>query len=212
MTRQAARLQVYEIVQKAVDAGLIYLSAGNVSVRCGEDAVAITPAGVSYDVLRPEQIAIVSMDGKPLDAPFAPSSETPMHTHLLREFEHIGAVVHTHSRFAVTFAMLGDAIPPVNLELFFVGAPLPVAPWACPGTDAPGVEAAALLRQRPELQVVLLRNHGLLAVGESLHAAYAAAVTAEHGMQTYHQSLQIGEPQSLTAAQMQAIRERYSSS
>lgn len=203
------RQQIFDMVRKAVAADLIYLSAGNISVRVGNNALAITPSGIAYDDLHPEQIAIMSLDGTAIDAPYAPSSEMPMHSHILQKFDRINAIIHTHSSYAVTFAMLGETIPVANLELFFVGAPIPVAPWACPGTLSAGIEAATLLGQQTDLEVVLLRNHGLIAVGETLQKAFTAALSAECGLRAYHQSLQVGQPNILSQEQIDEIRERY---
>lgn len=203
------REQVFQTVQEAVQVGLIYLSAGNISARAGEDAVAITPGGIKYKDLRPEHITVVDLNGNIIDAPRKPSSETPMHTHLLRALPQVNAVCHTHSSFAITFAMIGKPIPVVNLELLMAGAPIPVASWACPGTEAPGIEAARLFRAQPGLKVVLLRNHGLLAIGSSLDEAFDMAYDAEQGMRTYHQSLQVGEPVSLQQHQIDEIKAVY---
>jgi ribulose-5-phosphate 4-epimerase/fuculose-1-phosphate aldolase len=209
MSYQDIRNQIYENTQEAVAAGLIYLSAGNISARVDESTVAITPGGIRYTDLRPEHIAIVDLNGEPVDAPQRPSSETPMHTHLYRAFPEVGAVYHTHSPFAITFAMLGQAVPPTNLELFTVGAPVPVAPWACPGTEAPGEEAARLLRAQPGLKAVLLRNHGLLAIGKNLSDAFAMAFDAEQGMRYHHQAMQVGTPHELNADQIEEIKAAY---
>jgi L-fuculose-phosphate aldolase len=203
------RQQVFDAVQQAVEAGLIYLSAGNISARVDANTIAITPGGVKYKHLRPEQIAIVDVEGNVIDAPNKPSSETPMHTALFRAFPHVNAVFHTHSSYAITFAMLGQPVPVANLELLVVGAPIPVAPWACPGTAAPGIEATKLFRAHPSLKVVLLRNHGLLAIGDSLDSAFDMAFDAEQGMRTYHQSLQVGTPNTLTDAQIQEVKDVY---
>lgn len=203
------REQICAMVQTAVEANLVYLSAGNISLRIDDNVVAITPSGIKYTALQPDHIAIVDLDGNPIDAPYNPSSETPMHTHLLRKLPDVNAIFHTHSSYAITFAMLGKPIPVVNLELFVVGAPIPVAPWACPGTEAPGEAASNLFVAHPDLKVVLLRNHGLVAIGKTLEQAFDMAFDAEQGLKTYHQSLQIGQPMALSETQMDEIRAVY---
>lgn len=209
MDYQRIREQVYAITMKAVEANLIRLSAGNLSTRTENGHVAITPSGIKYDVLRPEDIAIVDLEGNLIDAPRRPSSETPMHTIILRSLPYVGAVFHTHSPYAITFSALEMEIPPINLELFACGAPIPVAEWACPATEEAGQRVVDLLRQRPELRVVLLRNHGLVAVGADLEQAFELAYDAEVGMQIYHQALQIGTPLVMTPEQRQQVYEVY---
>lgn len=205
MVREA----IYNIVQEAVAAGLIYLSAGNVSARIDNSTIAITPSGIKYKNLRPVHMAIVNVDGTPVDAQSKPSSETPMHTYIYRHMPEVKAIFHTHSSYAITFAMLGKTIPVANLELYFVGAPLPVAEWACPGTEAPGKAATGLFQAQSNLRAVLLRNHGLIAIGDNLEHAFDMAFDAEQGLKTYHQSLQIGQPTELTQAQIDEIRQVY---
>lgn len=209
MKYQAIREQVYATVMKAVKSGLIRLSAGNISARTEDGLVALTPTSIKYDVLKPEQIAIVDLEGRPVDAPFPPSSETPMHTAILKALPQVGAVCHTHSPFAITFAALGQAVPPVSLELYMCGAPIPVARWACPGTADAGVVTVDLFQQRPSLKVCLLRNHGLVSIGKDLEQAFELAYDAEVGMQIYHQARLLGQPELIDEARADQIRRVY---
>lgn len=209
MPDHAIREQVYETVMKAVKSGLIRLSAGNISARTEDGLVAITPTSIKYDVLRPEQIAIVDLAGRPVDAPYKPSSETPMHTAILKYLPAVGAVCHTHSPYAITFATLGREVPRATLELYMCGAPIPVAPWACPGTAAAGVVTVELFTQRPGLKVCLLRNHGLVAIGKDLEQAFELAYDAEVGMQIYHQARLLGEPELIDEERADQIRRVY---
>lgn len=201
--------QVYKTVMQAQEAGLVRLSAGNISARAGEGLVAITPSGISYERLKPEHIAIIDLDGKPVHAPHNPSSETPMHTAILRSLPQVNAICHTHSPHAITFAMLGREVPMANLELYACGAPIPVAPWACPGTAAAGVVSVKVFKSRPALKVLLLRNHGLVSIGKSLEEAFEMAYNAEFGLRTYYQALVIGRPVAFTPAQIAEIRRVY---
>lgn len=209
MKFETIRQEVYTTVMKARDAGLVRLSAGNISARTQEGYVAITPSGIKYDVLQPEQIAIVDLHGNPVDAPCKPSSETPMHTAILRHLPEVQAICHTHSMFAITFAMLKLEVPVVNLELYVCGAPVPVAPWACPGTAAAGDITVDIFKSRPGLKVCLLRNHGLVAIGKSLEHAFEMAYNAEVGLRTYYQARQLGQPSIIGAEQIEQIRAVY---
>jgi len=179
---------------KACDAGLIRLSAGNLSARTEDGFVAITPTSVRYDLLRPADIAIVDLDGQVVDAPLPPSSETPMHTALLKHFPEAGAICHTHSPYAITFSTQDSEVPIVNLELLVCGAPIPVARWARPGSSDMATVIVEKLDGRPKCKVCLMRNHGLVALGRDLYNAFEMAYDAEVGMQIYYQALQLGEP------------------
>jgi L-fuculose-phosphate aldolase len=202
--------QVYETILKLRDAGLTRLSAGNVSARTEDGLVAITPSAVKYDVLSPADIAIVDLDGRVIQAAKKPSSETPMHTAILRNFPNINAICHSHSPYAIAFAMLGEEVPAANIELWQCGAPVPVAPWACPGTEAGARVAMQIFRERPSLKVFLLRKHGLVSVGDSLNSAFEYAYAAEIGMQAYYYALTLGKPEPLTPQQIEEIKRAYS--
>jgi len=205
---QAIREQLFETVVKVNEVDLIRLSAGNISIRAGENLAAITPSGVKYCQMKVEDISIVDLDGHLIDG-LTPSSETPMHTAIYRNLPDVGGICHTHSSYAITFAMLGEEIPPANLELFACGAPIPVALWACPGTQKVGEVTVEIFRSRPDLKVVLLNKHGLVAIGRDLHHAYEMAFNAEVGLRSYHQALLVGKPQPLTDSQLEEIKAAY---
>ena len=211
MTYIEVRQQLFLIVQKAVTAGLVRNSTGNFSMRTPNGYVAITPSSIKYHQLKPEEIAIVDLDGKHIDGPCKASSETPMHTTTLRNLPHVGAVCHTHSPYAMTFAAAGQEIPMVNTELLVCGAPIPVTKWAIPGTAIGGKLAVDIFKARPELKVVLLRNHGTIVIGENIDQAFAHAYDVEIAAQVYYQALQVGRPIVITPEQVQEIYDRYRS-
>lgn len=209
MNYMEVREHLFHVVQKGVAAGLIRASAGNFSMRTPDGYVAITPAGIKYDQLKPEEIAIVDLDGTHIDGPCKASSETPMHTAILRSLPEVGAVCHTHSPFAMTFAVVGKEIPMVNTELLVVGAPIPVADWASPGSTKGGEVTVDIFKARPGLKIVLLRNHGLVSIGEDIDHAFEYAYDAEIAAQVYYQALQVGQPIVLTSAQVQEVFDIY---
>ena len=92
--------------------GLITLTWGNVS---GFDKtsglVAIKPSGVSYDVMKVEDIVLVDLNGKIIEGKLNPSSDTPTHLALYRQYSELGGIVHTHSRWATIWAQSGKNIP-----------------------------------------------------------------------------------------------------
>ena len=203
------RKQLLEVVKKAVDTGLIRLSAGNFSVRTADGNVAITPSGIKYDKLEVDQITIVDLDGNHIDGPCKASSETPMHTAIYRNLHHVNAICHTHSPFAMTFAVLGQEIPIINLETLFCGGPIPVAAWACPGTEAGGEVTVDIFAARSELKAILLKNHGLISIGDQIDEAFEHAFNAEVAAQVYFQAKQIGEPLILTESQIRQVDSVY---
>ncbi len=208
MKYQSTREQLLETVVKANKADLIRMSAGNISTRTDDGLVAITPSGISYSNMSVKDISIVTLDGNLVEGLKA-SSETPMHTAIYRNLPHVGSICHTHSSYAITFAMLGEAIPMVNLELMVCGAPIPVAPWAPPATYKAGQVSVEIFKNRPELKVILLRKHGLVAIGSDLDNAFNMAFNAEVGFQSYYQALQLGKPEPITDEQFEEIKIAY---
>ena len=94
---------------------LVTFTWGNVSGIDRERGLAvIKPSGVSYDGMTVEDMVVVDLDGKVVEGKWKPSSDTPTHVELYKAFPNIGGVVHTHSRWATTFAQAGMAIPPLG--------------------------------------------------------------------------------------------------
>lgn len=104
---------------------LVTFTWGNVSGIDRESGlVVIKPSGVSYDGMSVEDMVVVDLDGKVVEGKWKPSSDTPTHVALYRAFENIGGVVHTHSRWATTYAQAGMPIPPLGTTHadYFYGA------------------------------------------------------------------------------------------
>lgn len=110
MKYEAIRKTVLEAILEAVEK-LINGTSGNIAMRDSEDRniVAITPSGISYTGMKPEDIAIVERkeDGTNewIDGNYKPSSEVPMNTEVMRRRPDVNATVHTHSMYATICAM-----------------------------------------------------------------------------------------------------------
>ena len=91
--------------------GLVTFTWGNVSgIDREKGLVVIKPSGVEYDTMTPDDMVVVDLDGNVVEGKWKPSSDTPTHVVLYKAFPNIGGVVHTHSRWAVSFAQAGRAI------------------------------------------------------------------------------------------------------
>ena len=92
--------------------GLVTFTWGNVSAIDRETGlVVIKPSGVEYDGMQPEDMVVVDLDGKVVEGKYKPSSDTPTHVALYKAFPAIGGIVHTHSRWATTFAQAKMGVP-----------------------------------------------------------------------------------------------------
>jgi len=130
MLLKKLREEVLEANLELVKWGLVLYTFGNASgVDREQGLVVIKPSGVDYDDLKPEHMVVTDMWGKTVEGNLNPSSDLDTHTLLYREFLEIGAVVHTHSEFASSFAQAGMAIPAFGTTHadYFYG-PVPVTP------------------------------------------------------------------------------------
>ena len=175
-------------------------TSGNLSVRSGH-LIAITPSGVNYDDLTPEAICVIDLDGNVVEADLDPSSEVPMHTSVYRATD-AGAVVHTHPMYCTALSVLMDEVPPVHYMLALLGGPVRVAPYARFGSPELAQGSVDAMVDRTG---VLLRNHGATTYGETLAKAYTRSIYLEWVCRLYHQARRIGEPQLLTAEQLEEV-------
>ncbi len=198
MNYEKERQQVLTAILEAVDQGLIHGTSGNIAVRCADGNVAITPSGIPYKGMTLEDIAIVDANGKWLEGNYKPSSETPMHTTVLRARPDIGATVHTHGMFCTIMAMSDEPMRPITPpQAEFT--PVTVVPFTRPGSnDLAGIVTETLGEKG---RVVLMKNHGMFACGKNIKAAMAAATYTEEMAQTTYYAKLLGtyEPMSQEA-------------
>jgi len=218
---QAARAQLVSYSARLLDDGLAVGSAGNMSVRIG-DRVAITPSGISYAEMRPDDICLVGMDGAELPSSETPSSETPMHLAIYAAAkakagvgvgagDEVGAVVHTHSPEVIALSAGRDELPAIHYAITGLGGPVRVAPYVRFGSAGLAASAVAALDGR---SAVILRNHGAVCHGRDLAQAYDRALLLEWLARTYRLALSYGEPAILSAAELDEVtaesrRRRY---
>ena len=104
--------QVYEANMELPRRGLITFTWGNVSGIDRERGVfVIKPSGVDYDVLRPEDMVVMDLEGKKVEGEYNPSSDTPTHLELYKAFAEVGGIVHTHSPWATSWSQAARSIP-----------------------------------------------------------------------------------------------------
>jgi len=200
------RTTVSELGARMLADGLTKGTGGNISIRAG-DTVAISPSGMPYDEITPADVPLVDYEGAVVEGDRTPSSEVRMHTGVLREREDVGAVVHTHSPYASTFASLAEPIPASHYLIAFAGDEVPVAGYDVPGSEALGGLAADALGD--EYNACLLQNHGVLTVGENLEAAYENALMVEYCARIHYQATDIGEPELLPDEEIDTLFERF---
>jgi L-fuculose-phosphate aldolase len=187
--------------------GLSEGTSGNLSVRTA-DGMLITPSGVPYDRLQPEDLVVVHPDGSSRHR-LPPSSEWRFHRDIYQERPEIHAVVHAHPIYCTTLAIRRLPIPAVHYMIAVSGgSEIACAPYATYGTPELSRHAVEALRGRT---ACLLANHGMIAIGPDLDRAMWIALEVETLAHQYLLSLQIGGPVLLDEEEIQRVIEKFKS-
>lgn len=198
-----------EVAQEMERSGLVEGTAGNVS--CLDDSgqfALITPTGIDYRDLDVTQLPVVDLEGNVLAGGYQPSSELQMHLQVYRSRKDVRSVVHTHSRFATTFAVLNRPVAAVHYMLALAGPRVPVAPYRTYGSKELGECCVDTLRNH---NAVLLQNHGVLAVGTTPHQALNVAHAVEYTAELQWRAECIGTPCLLDDEEMGRVAQKFAS-
>ncbi|HHY66192.1 class II aldolase/adducin family protein [Kyrpidia sp.] len=204
---EALKEAVLQTAKKMYASGLVKGTSGNVSARVPEEGyILITPTGIPYEDMERDDIVLVDEHGAVVEGFRKPSSEVPMHTRVYRDHPWVQGIVHTHSLFATTFAVLGETIPAVHYLIASMGTTIPVASYATYGTEE--LAAGASRTIGPDHKGILLQNHGVLAAGTSLDEAYQNAATVEFLAELYYRTRSIGRPILLSDEEIARVAEK----
>jgi L-ribulose-5-phosphate 4-epimerase len=202
------RAEIHRLHLELPKHNLVTWTSGNVSGRDPQTGlVVIKPSGVRYEVLTPDQMVVVDLDGRVVEGTLKPSSDVHAHLYIYRHRSDLNGVVHTHSTFATAFAAAGRPIPPYLTAICdeFGGA-IPCGGYAKVGGDEIGREVVRGLGSSP---AILLKQHGVFTVGRTPEAAVKAAVMVEDVARTVFYALQLGELEELTAEEVARAHRRY---
>jgi L-fuculose-phosphate aldolase len=174
------RHDIVEVGRRLWVRGFVASNDGNISVRLDETRLLMTPASVSKGFMTPEMMVITDLDGTMLEgAPGRkPSSETQMHLVVYRQRPDVRAVVHSHPPLSTGFAVAGIPLDRAVLaEVVTTLGSIPIAEYGTPSTRELADAVEPYVRMHDGL---LLANHGALALGKDLFAAYYKMETIEH--------------------------------
>ena len=184
------RRQLIATARAMQPAGLNKGTSGNVSVRA-PNGFWITPTGMPYDALVPDDIPLMALDGSH-QGRRKPSSEWRFHRDLYAARPDVGAVLHAHSPFAVSFACLRRDIPPFHYMIArFGGETIRCADYAIFGSEELSAAAMTAMQDR---RGCLLANHGLLVAGRDLDEALSLASRTRGTLRTILARLPAGRP------------------
>jgi len=203
------RRQICEFGHLAWQRGLIAANDGNFSIRVAEDRILITPGGVTKGFLQPSGIVEITAKGKVLHGG-KPSSEFRMHLKIFENRPDFNAIVHTHAPYATAFALAGrDLTDPIFPEVIATIGKVPLVPYATPSTTKLAREIARFIR---DYDVLLLKNHGIVAGGINLPEAYAKMERTEHICKIMSVAQMLGKVNQLGLDEVTDLLKNYHSS
>lgn len=177
MNEQTAREEIIKVGKLLYERGLVASSDGNISVRLDDNRVLTTPTQVSKGRMTTEILALVDLDGKPLNDKRA-SSELAMHLLIYRERADVKSVVHAHPPHGTAFAVAGLAIDqPILSEVILALGCVPLTNYGTPSTRELTDQMQPFVRFHNAL---LMANHGAVAYGDDVWQAFDRMETLEH--------------------------------
>lgn len=186
---------------------LISLSGGNVSCRMSDNKILVTPSGMAYEGMVPDDIVVMDIDGNVIEGTRRPSVDSIALLHVYRNMDRVNAIIHTHQPYATAVGMVYDEIPPCVTTLAnAVAGVVKVAPFSSAASLAMGEET---VNHIGDANAVILKNHGVITVGSTIKEALYAAVYMEDALKTLFIAQSMGTPKLMTDAQYQEAIEVF---
>lgn len=199
------RAELVAAGRKLAESGVVKGTSGNLSTRQGEGFL-ITPTGVPFELVTPEQIVHMAWDGS-YEGDVLPSSEWRFHRDLLHTRPEFHSVVHTHSMHATALSIMERPIPAIHYKIAAAGgADIRCSRYATFGEQA---LADAIVEAMQGRKACLIAHHGVVAAERSLQRAVALAITVEELAQQYMLCLPLGDPPLISAEEIAVVLEKY---
>lgn len=210
MLMKESRELVASYARRMSAEGFNAAASGNISIIDRQsNTIAITPSGLDYLEMGPEDIVVCHMDGNILEGNHKPSSEFGLHRVFYDLRPDCTSVIHTHSIYCTTFAVLRRPLVAVHYAITGAGVTeIPVVPYRTFGTPELAEATAEVLRQNAT-RAVLLANHGMIVAHADIAKAYDLAVNLEFLAEIQYRAECIGIPHVLTEEEMQDAFERF---
>jgi L-fuculose-phosphate aldolase len=177
-TERESRREIVSFGKMLHQFGYVAAMDGNLSVRLDEQRILATPTAMSKGAMRPSDLVIVDMNGRPVAGQRHVSSEIAMHLMIYRLRPDIRGIVHAHPPTATGFAAAGVALnQPLVCEVVIGLGSIPLAKYGTPGTPELSESLEPLI---PQYDAILMSNHGVVAYADTLHHAYMKMETVEH--------------------------------
>jgi L-fuculose-phosphate aldolase len=177
MNYENERNIVLNACREMVKGNLTVGSWGNISIKCHDGNIAITPSGTNYEKSKPEDMVITDINGSVIEGKLAPSSERLMHYAIYKKRPDVNAIVHTHSVYSSVLSVTDDKIPPITEDTAMIlGNGVNVSEYAITGTQE---LADKVVKGLDTNNATIMKNHGAVTVGSDMERAVIAAQVLE---------------------------------
>ena len=170
--------------------------------------IVIKPSGYSYEEMTPADMVVVDLEGSVVDGHLKPSVDTATHLCVYRHRSDVFGIAHTHSPYATSFAALGQQIPACLTATAMLGGEIPLGDYVPIGGEAIGEE---IVRKIGNSLAIIMRNHGVFAIGRSARLATKMAVEVEEIAMITHLAIVRGQPVLLNQDQIAEVAHLYQS-
>jgi L-fuculose-phosphate aldolase len=199
---------VVEYGKKLVTENLTDGTGGNISIYDPEQGLmAISPSGIDYFKIQPEDVVIMNLDGEIVDGDKKPSSEKDLHIQMYKHKPGMTAAVHTHSMFCTVLACMGEPIYSVHYVLADAATDVvPVTPYLTYGSKELAEAAAETIG---DAKATLLANHGFISCGKDIGDAFSIARECEWVAQIQWRTMCVGKPNILSREEKEKVMIKF---
>lgn len=207
MLMKDARYEIIEYGKKLINTNLTKGTGGNLSVYDRKNnTMAITPSGIDFFEIEPEDIVIMDLEGNVIEGEREPSSEWFMHAIFYKNREDIDAVIHGHTMYATVLACLRWELPATHYMIAVAGPTVRCAEYATYGSRQLAYNALEAMKDR---KATFLANHGIIAGSNDLLNAFNVVEEIEYCSEVYYRAKSIGEPVILDSDEMVIMHEKF---
>lgn len=196
------KLAVLNTARKMEHYQLVCLSGGNVSLRTEDGNFLITPSAMKYDEMEPEDVVLVDEEGKVLEGIRRPSSDTAALLYIFKHMPNVNAIIHTHQPYATAVGLVTDVLPACLTTIINEhNGPVNVAPFTISSDEGMGIMTVEYAKGS---LAVILKHHGVVALGKNLDEALGSAVYLEESCKAYLAARAVGPIALLTEEQIKS--------
>ena len=205
-----------ELRQSIIDAclwleekGLIFGTWGNISVRTDDGNILITPSKLAYEKMLPEDLVLLSPDGKIVSGNRLPTSERDIHLGVMRKRSDVGAIIHMHSAYAMAAAARNSGVPAISEEMCqMIGGAIPLSSKFVP-SDMHKELGKIVIDSVTDVNAILIRNHGPMCFGRDLEEVKVCCQVVEKSCKMYLHLLAGGEIQIISEENVKRGRDYF---